>query len=55
MDEGLLFVGDRGKILCEFSGGESKTDSRSEDEKLQTAAENVAEITGKRTRMARCL
>src|SRR5208283_200168 len=34
---------------------ESKTDSRSEDEKLQTAAENVAEITGKRTRMAGCL
>jgi len=41
-DEGLLFIGDRGKILCAFNGGNPKLIPRSKMPKLQAAAKNTA-------------
>jgi len=54
-DEGLLFVGDRGKILCDFHGGHPPTHPGIQNEQLQAATKNTAALAGERTGMAGCL
>ncbi len=54
-DEGLLFIGDRGKILCTVQRRQSQTHSAIENGRLQTAAKNLASLSRQRTRMARRL
>ena len=54
-DEGLLFIGDRGKILCSVQWRQSQADSANENGQLQTAAKDAAAVAGQRTGMARRL
>ncbi len=54
-DEGLLFIGDRGKILCTFNGGNPKLIPQSKMDSLQAAAQDFAPLARQRTRMARRL
>ncbi len=54
-DEGLLFMGDRGKILCNFNGGDPRLIPQSKMDSLQAAAKNSAAFSRQRTGMARCL
>jgi hypothetical protein len=52
-NEGLLFIGDRGKILCRFNGAHPRLIP--EQNGQLPAAENASALARERTRMAGCL